>query len=454
MVVVARPDAGGKGRGVAQEPCVARVIRRSCFGGHGAVAQLEIGIGSENIGSRGVVGEHIRCDAGDFGCDDVLARSFLPFLQDLAVWHFHIKDRNWIAVDALIRQDGVRIRVFEKLYLGASEDEGKAVVGKVSEGSVAETFGKIEGIFKPDEVRYFDGWDIERSLERLADGDGPVLTLAVVFWSIVSDVGRENSVDVPENRVRGVAAFKSGGIDNGFETRPRLERTSRHIHSSVNLLIEVIFGADHGKNLSCLGVDCHQRRVFKSETFAVCFHAVANGFLGGNLEVVINRGDDLESALFDHAPSVGFLELFFDVKDEVRGDDIGNVEADRCVARKSGFIFIFGDKPLTVHFTQNEIAPIAETFRIVEVRRRGLWESRKSCRFREADLADRFSEIRLCGRFDPVVCRAVRNLIEVDLKDLVFGITAFEFDRKNEFLHLSDERSFVREDGVFDELLG
>ena len=75
-------------------------------------------------------------------------------------------------------------------------------------------------------------------------------------------------------------------------------------------------------------------------------------------------------------------------------------------------------------------------------------------RLRERHVARGFTEERLGGSFHAVGGAAVGDFVQIQLQNLVFGECALKAPGQHDFLDFAGKRFFVRERGVFHELLG
>jgi hypothetical protein len=83
-----------------------------------------------------------------------------------------------------------------------------------------------------------------------------------------------------------------------------------------------------------------------------------------------------------------------------------------------------------------------------------LHQAREHRRFGDPHFPRRLSEIALRGGLDPIGAGAEIDAIEIKLENLRLAESAFEPERKHDFLHLAPERALLGEKQVLGELLG
>ncbi len=123
---------------------------------------------------------------------------------------------------------------------------------------------------------------------------------------------------------------------------------------------------------------------------------------------------------------------------------------------------IFGDVALLGHEVEDVVLADYETWTVVAARASAvgriiIWALRNAGEqrsFIEGEVLGVFVEVGVGGRFDAVGGGAVGNLVQVHLENLIFGVGAFDLEGENEFFYFTQKRTFVGENGVFDELLG
>ena len=117
--------------------------------------------------------------------------------------------------------------------------------------------------------------------------------------------------------------------------------------------------------------------------------------------------------------------------------------------------FTLGDEARVEHAVEHHIGARLGRGRIA-VRRVGGWrfeQAREDRRFRQRDVAHRFSEIELRSRFDAIGAAAQIGAVEIEFQDFLFRQACFDPQRQESFVHFSLQGARGRKKEILGHLL-
>ena len=185
------------------------------------------------------------------------------------------------------------------------------------------------------ELERLDGRDVQRVAERDPGRHVAVeLLVEVLGLPEPAQLVAERDLLVHDHRGRHPALGERRQVDERLDRRSRLPLGERDVHLAVDVGVEVVHAADHRQDLAGLRVHHHDRGVL-GVALGQGRRVRLRDLLHLELEVVVQRGVDLQAALVEHPRAVLLLDQGADVDGPVRRQE-RLLAAAGSVARPAG----------------------------------------------------------------------------------------------------------------------
>ena len=230
---------------------------------------------------------------------------------------------------------------------------------------------------------------------------------------------------------------------------------------TADCLVVVVRAADHGQHLPGARVDNFGRAVVDVARPQVGpVDVVGDGGFGHLLHVVIKGGRDAQAATGDHRIPVLLAELPEHVVDEP-----GRLEAflnaavlvlelllDRLV------VLGLADVVVAEHVAKDKLLPrlrVGCGRGVIRIQsRRSIGDRGQHRRLGDVEVFGGLVEVGLRRRLGTVGRVAVKDLVEVQREDVVFGEATLDLQRQHNLAHLPLKRAIVSDEHPLDQLLG
>ena len=272
----------------------------------------------------------------------------------------------------------------------------------------------------------------------------------------VVEGGLGRAVDVGARR----DAFLNGGEQGeGLEGRTGLALC---LSCQVVLVFLVAAAANQGTDVARVGVDRHHGDLLRRGERLLL---LLSGFLGGLLNVGIERGDNGQAAAIHLGGGVLVEQLITHVATEilvlvqavVGGRGFGGFEVK--ILGLSGVMLFLGDVAVGEHTVQNQVATLLAVLGVVDgiVVGGRLGNADERCRLGKRQLAGVLGIVLLRCGLNAVGALAVVDGVQIHQQNLVFGVGFLKAQGDVGLADLTLEAlllHLVGQNGVADELLG